>query len=242
VAATKWVDSSEARRATRHSDHRAARRTAIVVAAAATIAESGIPLRTARVADRAGVPRPHVYRHFDSKEDLGDEVARYAAAALAERVRPALSRSGTPPVIVRGVIAEVVEWADENPNLYRFVAARQRTKAFAVDQSGRHFFMAELSNALTAYVRTQADEASPDGILAGLIGMVDASIIWWLDHRDEDVAHVIDRLARQVWLILGDTATTMNVPIGDDTWLTLPGQQELAPGSHVVSQKYKYHR
>ena len=97
------MDSSEARRATRHSDHRAARRTAIVVAAAATIAEFGTPMRTARVAARAGVPRPHVYRHFDSKDDLGDEVARYAAAALTERVRPALRRSGTPPVIIRGV-------------------------------------------------------------------------------------------------------------------------------------------
>jgi hypothetical protein len=38
-----------------------------------------------------------------------------------------------------------------------------------------------------------------------------------------------------VWLILGDTAATMNVPIGDDTWLTLP-DQDLAPGSRTLGQ------
>lgn len=201
---TRWVDTSAARRATRHSDHRAARRASIVKAAATAIEELGEAAGPADFAAKAGVPRPHVYRHFGSTEDLNDEVARYAANALAERVRPSLNRSGSPPLVVRGIIAEAVAWADENPNLYRFLAARQQSKTLDRDRFGRHSILAEVSRATAAYQRERAGNDVPDGVLAGLIGMVDASISWWLDHRDEHSAHVVDRLARQVLLILGD--------------------------------------
>jgi AcrR family transcriptional regulator len=221
VLEARWVDSSAARRATKHSDHRAERRRAIIDAAAATIEEFGEPLRTDSVATRAGVPRPHVYRHFDSKDELADEVARQAARSLISQIRPALSGSGTPPAIIGGVIAEAVAWADGHPNLYRFMAARQHTEVFGRAPRGRHPLLAELSGALNAYLRTQAEATAPDGVLAGLIGMVDASIIWWLDHRDEDAAQVTSRVAGQVWLIMKDAAATMGIPITDDTWLAL---------------------
>jgi AcrR family transcriptional regulator len=214
---TRWVDSSAARRATKHSGHRAERRRAIIDAAAATIEELGEPLRTDSVAARAGVPRPHVYRHFDSKDELADEVARQASRSLSDRVRPTLSRSGTPPVIIGGVIAAAVAWADGNPNLYRFMAARQHAEL----GRDRDTLLGELAGALTAYLRIQTEATAPPGVLPGLVGMVDASIIWWLDHHDEDAAQVTARLARQVWLIMRDTAATLGIPITDDTWLAL---------------------
>jgi AcrR family transcriptional regulator len=202
----RWVDTSASRRATRHADHRASRRAAIVKAAAAAIEELGEAAGPADFAARAGVPRPHVYRHFGSTDDLTDEVARYAANALAERVRPSLSRSGTPPLVVRGIVAEAVAWADENPNLYRFMAARQQSWSLNRDRFGRHSILAEISRATTVYQRERAGNQVPDGVLAGLVGMVDASITWWLDHRDEHSDHVVDRLSRQVLLILADQA------------------------------------
>lgn len=201
---TRWVDTSASRRATRHSDHRANRRAAIVTAAAAAIEELGEAAGAADFAARAGVPRPHVYRHFRSTEDLNDEVARYAARALADRMRPSLGRPGTPPVVVRGIISEVVSWADANPNLYRFLAARQQSNPLDLDRFGRHTILAEVSRATAVYMRAHAADDVPDGVLAGAIGMVHASVTWWLDHRDEHSAQVVDRLARQVLLLLGD--------------------------------------
>ena len=62
----------------------------------------------------------------------------------------------------------------------------------------------------------------PDGILAGLMGMVDASIIWWLDHEDEQQREVVDRLTRQVWLVFQDLLGQLGLPIAEDTVLELP--------------------
>jgi len=223
VDVAKWVDTTAVRRATRDSSRRAPKRAQIVLAATDAIEEHGLAVNTAQIAERAGVARPHVYRHFDSKDDLDDEVARYAAGELVARVRPTMVRNGTPPEIIRGVIAEAVGWAAEHPNLYRFMAARQQTKAMHRARLGRTRFLGEIVDASSAYLRAkQLDEDVPDGILAGLMGMVDASIIWWLDHDDEQQEQVVERLARQVWLILGNMLTELGLPIDDDTVLALP--------------------
>ncbi len=70
-----------------------------MVAAARAIEEYGPGVGTAQIAERAGVARPHVYRHFDSKEDLEREVLRFAADQLIDTVRPAGD-------IVRDAVAE----------------------------------------------------------------------------------------------------------------------------------------
>lgn len=225
---TRWVDTTANRRATRLSDHRAERRAHIVEAAAAAIEEYGVGVGTAQIAARAGVARPHVYRHFDSKDDLDDAVARYAATALVEQVRPSLTRTGRPLEIVRGVVAESIGFAREHPNLYRFMAARQQTRArhrerLGQTRWGRTRFLGEVVDASTAYLKARdLDVEVPAGVLAGLMGMVDASIIWWLDHQDEQQEVVVDRVARQVWLVLRELLASLGLPIDDDTVLALP--------------------
>ena len=126
VDLAKWVDTAVVRRSTAHESHRSPRRQQIVVAAAGAIEEDGPGVGTAQIAERAGVARPHVYRHFDSKEDLEREVLRFAADQLIDTVRPAMRVSGTSPAIIEGVIGVAVGWAAEHPNLYRFMAARQQ--------------------------------------------------------------------------------------------------------------------
>ena len=148
---------------------------------------------------------------------------RFAATQLIEAVRPAMRRSGTAPVIIEGVIAAAVGWAEEHPNLYRFMAARQQTKAMHRARFGRTRFLGEIVDASSAYLRAkQLTDEVPDGILAGLMGMVDASIIWWLDHQDEQQREVVDRVTRQVWLVFKDLVDQLDLPIDEDTVLGLP--------------------
>jgi AcrR family transcriptional regulator len=223
VDLAKWVDTAVVRRSTAHESHRAPRREQIVVAAAAAIEEYGAGVGTAQIAERAGVARPHVYRHFDSKDDLEGEVLRFAATQLIEAVRPAMRRSGTAPVIIEGVIAAAVGWAEEHPNLYRFMAARQQTKATHRARLGRTRFLGEVVAAASAYLRTPDVEVDlPDGVMAGLMGMVDAGIIWWLDHHDESQPEVVTRVAHQVWLVLRDLAQNVGLAIDDESLLTVP--------------------
>lgn len=220
---TKWVDTAVARRATRHSGHRAEKRDQIVQAAMEAIEEHGVHVGTGQVAARAGLARPHVYRHFDSKDDLDDAVARAAADDLVARVRPSLSRSGTPPEVIRGVVSAAVRWAHQHPNLYRFMAARRQTRALQDARAGETRFLAEVLAASAAYLRATETEVEPSaGVLAGLMGMADASIIWWLEHHDERQRELVDRLARQVWLVIADMMREHGVELDEHTRLVVP--------------------
>ncbi|MDG4798848.1 TetR/AcrR family transcriptional regulator [Micromonospora sp. WMMD1082] len=191
-------DTIAARRAGGAPDERARRRQLIVEAAVRTIEEHGTDTGLGTVADRAGLPRPHVYRHFASKDDLDQAVARHAARLLSAWIRPSLSAPGALPEVVHGVIGQVLSWAVEHPNLYRFRARLGTPQA-----------VAELTDAAVANLRAAGREAHlPAYAVASVIGMVDAGIIWWFDHRDEvDLHQLNDWLAAQVWRVVADVVT-----------------------------------
>jgi len=218
----KWADTVAARRSSKDADHRAPRRELIISAAAACIEEHGGGVGTSQIAEYAGVPRPHVYRYFDSKDDLDDQVARYAANELVASVRPSMARTGTPVEIVHGVISETVGWARAHPHLYRFMAVRQESKVSHGAKLSRTRYFAEVMTASAAYLQaSRIDLTAPDGVMAGLIGMVDASIIWWLEHDDEPQGTVVDRLTRQAWLVLRDALEQLGLPVDEGTVLSL---------------------
>ncbi len=162
-------------------------------AAVHAIEEHGTDAGLGVIADRAGLPRPHVYRHFTGKDDLDQEVARHAARLLSAWVRPSLTARGTPPDIVHGVVGRVLSWAAEHPNLYRF---RVRL--------GPPAAVGEFMDAMVAYLRAAGHDARPPAhVVAGIIGLVDGGILWWFDHRDEvTLDDLAASLAAQVWLVL----------------------------------------
>ncbi|MFB9766229.1 TetR/AcrR family transcriptional regulator [Nocardioides kongjuensis] len=201
----KWVDSTVRRRSAKEALESDARRAQVVQAAVDAIEEGGGQVGMGQIAERAGIPRPNVYRHFASKEQLDAEVARFAATELLRRVRPHLSTPGTPVEIVRGLIAPCVAWAAEHPHLFRFLAAQQQTKALHRARLGRTRLLSEIADAARAYLSdTSLSADPPEGVLVGVMGMVDASIIWWFDHHDESQEQLVDRLTRQVVAVLVD--------------------------------------
>lgn len=216
VDVAKWVDSTVARRVRKVGDD-PGRRAMLVAAAAEAIEELGPSVGMAQIAERAGIPRPHAYRYVESKQQLDLDVARRASADLLEEVRPHLSRRGTPYEVVHGILETTVGWAVQNPNLYRFLAAQGQTKTLHQARLGRSRFLDELVAAMAAYLRpTEVVPHAPDGVLAGLIGMVDAGLTWWLDHKDETQDEVVDRLSRQVTLVLKDMMVQLGVDVPDD--------------------------
>jgi AcrR family transcriptional regulator len=217
----KWVDTAVTRRSTSHESHRASRRDEIVKAAMEAIELHGSGVGAAQIAERAGVARPHVYRYFESKDDLEGEVLRRSSTMLIEAVRPAMRRGGTAPGIVDGVIRAAVAWAAAHPNLYRFMAAKQQSKATHRARLGRTRFLSEVVEAATCYLVTPGlPNDVPDGVMAGLMGMVDAGIIWWLDHLDETENEVVSRISHQVWIVLKDLANGMGLEVDDEVHLT----------------------
>lgn len=211
TSAQKWEDTTSARRASSRSGHRAPARERIIQAAAKAIEQHGVDADIGQVAAAAGVARPHVYRHFSGKDELLLEVARFATASLKARVRPSLTGSGTALDLIRAPIAETIAWAGENPGLYLFMTDRKQSSDRRRNRIAQDHLLDEIVAAMSVYVRAADLDASPLArVLAGLKGMVDASTVWWLEHRDEEIDVLVDRLSHQVWLVL----RTMLIEVG----------------------------
>ena len=201
VEVGKWVDSTVRRRTAGDDGARARRRRHIAEAALAAVDDIGIETGTAVIAERAEMPRPHIYRYFASREDLDSEMVRLAARRLNDHIRPHLSHRGTPLMVVQGLVEACATWADAHPHLYRLLAARGHSRTLHQARMGRTRLLDEIAVAARGYTNA-APSSFPEGILVGVMGMVDATIIWWLDQRDESLDVMTERLSDHVTLVL----------------------------------------
>jgi AcrR family transcriptional regulator len=212
-------------RSTRWDPHRRERRIAIITAAIAAIEEYGPDALTGQIAQQAGVPRTHVYRHFEGKQSLDLAVSRHVANELGRRLRAGLATQGSPRQIISAAINEHLSWIEANPNLYRFLAQHAYTVAAtgspAVDDA-KAVFAAELTALLQSYMKLFGIDPSPaERVIVGVVGMVDATAAWWLEHRDVSRAALTDALTVQVWLIIDNTARGLGLVLDPD--MALPG-------------------
>jgi AcrR family transcriptional regulator len=210
-------------RSTRWDPHRRERKLAIINAAIAAIEEYGPDALTGQVADKAGVPRTHVYRHFEGKQALDFAVARHLALQIGQQIRAGLATQGSPREIIGASISQHLGWIETHPNLYRFLAQH----AYAVNSTGspvvddaKAAFAGELTALLAGYMRLfDMDTAPAERVIIGVVGMVDSTAAWWLEHHDVPRAELTATLTEQVWLIIDNTARTLGATIDPDVSL-----------------------
>jgi AcrR family transcriptional regulator len=214
-------------RSTRWDPHRKERRRTIIGAAIATIDEFGPDVLTAQIAERAGVPRTHVYRHFEGKDALDMAVAREISRQIGQTIRLGLEGGGSARNLIKVAIEAHLSFIEDHPNLYRFLARR----AYTVDATGsastddaKAAFAAELSGLLTGYMALldiHSDHA--EQVMIGVVGMVDATGAWWVDHRDVARAELTERLTDQTWLLFETITRPLGIAV--DPELELPPVQ-----------------
>jgi AcrR family transcriptional regulator len=193
-------------RSTRWDPHRRERRLSIINAAIAAIEEHGPDVLTAQIAERAGVPRTHVYRHFDGKPALDLAVSTHVAAQIADSIRAGLASGGTAMAIIGGAIDQHLAWIEAHPNLYRFLAQhsyRVRTDALGTSGDAKAAFAAELTALITRYLIALGIDTEPaERVIVGVVGLVDSTAAWWLGHPDLPRATIAAELTDEVWLLI----------------------------------------
>jgi AcrR family transcriptional regulator len=204
-------------RSTRWDPHRKERRRAIIVAAVEAIEEHGPDALTAQIAEKAGVPRTHVYRHFEGKQSLDLAVSRHVAAQIAQQIRAGLAIRGSGRDIVSAAVSHHLGWIEQHPNLYRFLAqhayAVNATGSPAVDDS-KAALARELTALFEGYLRLFGIDTAPaERVIVGVVGMVDATSVWWLEHRDVSREVLTAALTDQVWLIIEHTARSLGLEL-----------------------------
>ncbi|WUA09186.1 TetR/AcrR family transcriptional regulator [Nocardia sp. NBC_01377] len=220
VTDQRWTDTAVTRRSGNRGEDR---RLAIVDAAVAAIEEQGPNALTGQIADRAGLNRTHFYRHFASKEELDLAIARRAHEELTERIRAALAIDGTPLDIIRAPVAEHVGWANEHPNLYRFLLGRNYRRGNDDSSIGGSAFASEISTAATRYIpRFGADRAAADRLVVALLGLIDASVRWWLTHRGSTEEELVETLVVESWLLIDHRLRALGIAIDPRAPLSPP--------------------
>jgi AcrR family transcriptional regulator len=212
-------------RSTRWDPHRRRRRAAIIDAAIAAIEEYGPDALTGQIAEKAGVPRTHVYRHFEGKHALDLAVSRQVAREIGESIRAGLSATSARGII-GGAIDRHLSWVESHPNLYRFLAqhsyAVATTGSPAADDA-KAAFATELTALLARYMSMfDLDTGPAERVIIGVVGMVDSTAAWWLEHPQVARAELTRELTEQVWLIIDHTARELGLVLDPDQALPAP--------------------
>ena len=212
-------ESSRDGRSTRWDPHRRERRTAIVQAAIDAIEEHGPDVLTAQIAERAGVPRTHVYRHFEGKPALDLAVCTHVALQIGDHIRAAFATGGSTTELVGRAIARHLGWVAAHPNLYRFLARN----AFAMTtQQGRPAdakaaFAAEITALTAKYMAALGLSTEPaERMIVGVVGLVDATAGWWIERREPDLETVAAELTDEVWLIIERAGRQLGATLDPD--------------------------
>jgi AcrR family transcriptional regulator len=178
----------------------AERRDVIVRAAGRLFAERGYAgTRLDDVAAAAGVTKPMVYRHFDSKKALYTALLEKHEADL-----PAfLEGTGEPDV--RAILEHWLDYVHQNQHawlmLFRDSSGDEEIQALRVQvtRRAREVMAAFVSERVGAGIPAEQVEPTAELLRTGLAGLA----LWWIDHPEVPKSVVADTATRLTGAIFG---------------------------------------
>ena len=205
----------------RWTEHRAQRRAGFVAAGASAIDEHGPTASAEQIADAAGVSRTVLYRYFRDREDLRQAIAEHVARAVLESVLPKLqvTARSTPREVITATISVIVGWLDEHPNLYYFLRGRNDGSSLYSVETTLADHVAMLLKLLMMTFGMNGAEAAPGAY--GVVGFVEASGSWWLQHRTMSREEFTRTVCTGIWHLLEGTARDHGISISYDEPLPL---------------------
>lgn len=197
-------------RQARWDRHNEQRRQQILDAAIAVIedGEPGAEFHVHQIAERAGLNRTVVYRHFSDRSDLDRAVQSEIFDGLWAELLPSVTLDGTIPQIVERIVATYVGWAVAHPALHR--VAEQGADGPGPLQQGLARIAAQVGELITTAVEVldldvdDDERAAIDPLVFGLVGAVFGAVRRWMARPDRVPAapKLVELVTRSVWFIL----------------------------------------
>jgi TetR/AcrR family transcriptional regulator, cholesterol catabolism regulator len=181
------------------------RREEILAVAARVFAEKGILNATVRdIGQEAGILSGSLYHHFESKDQMIEEVLRPVLNSLSERYRQIAAEVDDPAEIVRQVIMDSIAEAAARPDEARIF----RNDAHHLAEMPRLAFVDEQRTELRTLVTsalqrgmhdgTFRDDLDPDLVFRAIFDIVLGSIRWFRPLGRQDPGRVGAQLASLV--------------------------------------------
>ncbi|WP_194813757.1 TetR/AcrR family transcriptional regulator [Nocardia sp. XZ_19_385] len=206
-------------RATRWDGHKARRRAEVIDAAIAAIEEHGVEVSVRQVADRLQLPRPVVYRHFEGRADLDEQIRRRILRSLLTQLMPTLDPNGTVHDAVAKAVGAYVGWVADHPNLHRFLSdsAPQPDSALT---SARNRIGGRLADLFTVgLTRFGIDPAPARPMAFGIVALADGVVNSWRADSSSTLTseQVEAMLTESVLALFEGNARSLGVPLARDT-------------------------
>lgn len=206
----------------RWDKHNQARRQQILDAALEVI-ELGAPgdeYHVQQIAERAGLNRTVVYRHFADRADLDLAIRTHVMDGFTEQLAPAVTIDGTINEIIRRIVSTYVDWTVSHPALHA-VAAQEGSGAFqhGIDRIAAMLTdILELAIAMLGVDLDENEEALVDPLSYGLVGAVHGTVRRWVarEPREPSASSLSELLSMSVWNLLDGHARRLGLNLDPD--------------------------
>ena len=210
----------------RWDSHNAARREHIIDAAIVVLEASvpGTEVHVQQIADRAGLSRTVVYRHFADRADLDAAVQGRALELLRAELVPALSFEGTPVDIIRRIVSAYVGWASEHPSLHEFAQQDPPGPGAGQMETAIQQIAGQIEDLINVGVEVlnvrlnEDDVAALDPLVFGLVGAVFTSTRRWLGRPEQkpNLEQFVELVTEAIWLQIAGMAAARGVELDPD--------------------------
>lgn len=182
----------------------------VVIDAAVEVLEShppGTAVQVQEIADRAGIHRTVLYRHFEDRTDLDLAVQTEVCARAASEMLAVTTLDGTPRQITRRIVGTYIRWVVAHPALVRFAARNLSGDEKTPLEESLEGLAAQIGALIEAYVDLLSvdlpdqDRDALDPWIFGLIGGVFEAARRWSSREtlSPPVDVFAELLSRNVW-------------------------------------------
>ena len=209
----------------RWDQHKLQRRRVVLTAALAVIEDAGPgeEVHVQQIADRAGLSRTVLYRHFADRADLDRAIQTEIVDQVTGEILPVLSLDGTPIEVIRRIVAAYVGWAAAHPALHRYVeldvpgegpsplsrmVEQVATQIEALIAAGAELLDVPLDDNLRIGL---------DPLVFGMVGAGMGAVRRWTGQTHRVSAEVlIDLVSRSIWWQIAGLAAAQGAEIDPD--------------------------
>ncbi len=213
-------------RQARWAQHNQQRRLQILDAATAVLAAHppGAEFHVQQIAERAGLNRTVIYRHFADRADLDDAIRQHVTEHLTSVLTPAVTLEGSINEVIGRLITTYVDWTETHEALHAF-AVQQAGGPFqrGIDQIARSLTeLLELVLTLLGAELDDDEQALVDPLAHGLVGAVVGAVRRWAarEPQEPSAERLTDLLTRSVWNLLDGHLREIGLHIDPDLPLT----------------------
>jgi AcrR family transcriptional regulator len=153
-----------------------------------------------QIASSAGVTKPVLYQHFESKKELYLALLHEDMSRLLAQVESTIETTASNRERIHGGIEAYFTFIDENEGsfrlLFRETMGADPDFREVIDQF-RDAVASRIGTIIAA--ETGLPQAESELLARGVIGIAEAAAQWWLDRREVDKEKVVRDLSDLAW-------------------------------------------